>query len=297
MKKLLLILLLPFTAFAEFKVPNTPNPVNDYANVLTRQGKESIAHNIVAFKTETGVQIGALIVPTLDGTSIEDASIAVAKNWKLGSKEKDDGVLVMLSVKEHKMRIEVGSGLEPILTDLKSRRILDGVKSYLRSGNYDDALLHIVSDVRSTIQNHVAEISTKPKKAESSDFGGFVALLFSLALAAYVIRKIYKTKKEDRERWQRLDQQSRNIRMRLNAAGGKLADKKDTKKSKIKKSVAPAKSRPKSSSTKRDSNTYVYASSNNYSSSDSSSSSSSDSGSSWSGGGGDFSGGGSSSDW
>ena len=71
---------------------------------------------------ETGNQIVVLTVPTIQPDSIEDYAVKVFESWKLGQKGKDNGVLVVVVPEDRKMRIEVGYGLEPTLTDGRAAR-------------------------------------------------------------------------------------------------------------------------------------------------------------------------------
>jgi uncharacterized protein len=162
MKKLIAALLLfSLPALAEFKVPLTPNPVNDYANVLTRGGKEKIAESLVTLKEDVGAQVGVLIVDSLNGSTIEDASLRVATTWKLGSQDKDDGVLVFIVVKDRKMRVEVGRGLEGIITDYYSKQITTGMKPFLKTGDYDGAVLSATEGILNRITEYRTEITSK----------------------------------------------------------------------------------------------------------------------------------------
>jgi uncharacterized protein len=105
-------------------VPFLTGPVNDYAQIIPPDVEARIAAKIVAFKEKTGRQITVLTVPSLDGDAIESYSMRVAEAWKLGEKGKDNGALFVIANDDRKMRIEVGYGLEPELTDLQTGRIL-----------------------------------------------------------------------------------------------------------------------------------------------------------------------------
>jgi uncharacterized protein len=163
------LLLFALPAMAEFQVPLTPNPVNDYANVLTPGGKEKIAEALVGLKTDVGAQVGVLIVDSLDGSTIESASLAVATNWKLGSEDKDDGVLVFIAVKDRKMRVEVGSGLEGIITDYYSKQITTGMKPFLKAGDYDGAVLSATTGILNRITEYRTEITSKSGNTDTTD--------------------------------------------------------------------------------------------------------------------------------
>jgi uncharacterized protein len=100
-------------------------------------GRERIERKLEQFEKETTTQIAVLTVPSLEGESLEDFSMRVAKTWKLGQKGKDNGVLLLIARDDRKMRLEVGYGLEGTLTDALCRRILDGaIRPRLRGGDY-----------------------------------------------------------------------------------------------------------------------------------------------------------------
>jgi uncharacterized protein len=83
-----------------------------------------------------------LTVPSLQGDDIDQFSIRVAEQWKLGQQGKDNGVLLIIAQAERKVRIEVGMGLQGVLPDITASRIIREVmRPYLKSGNFDQALI------------------------------------------------------------------------------------------------------------------------------------------------------------
>jgi uncharacterized protein len=203
------LLLFALPAMAEFQVPLTPNPVNDYANVLTPGGKEKIAEALVGLKTDVGAQVGVLIVDSLNGSTIESASLAVATNWKLGSQDKDDGVLVFIAVKDRKMRVEVGSGLEGIITDYYSKQITTGMKPFLKAGDYDGAVLSATTGILNRITEYRTEITSKSGNTDTTTTttetpaetgGGFGLILALLGLITAGGVVVYVTKKQNAAR-------------------------------------------------------------------------------------------------
>ena len=105
-------------------VPPLTGRVVDQARVLPQSTVESLTAQLAAHESQTSNQVAVLILPSLDGDSLEEFSHRVATTWKLGRKGTDNGVLLLVAIKERKVRIEVGYGLEGILTDIRSAQII-----------------------------------------------------------------------------------------------------------------------------------------------------------------------------
>ena len=128
-------------AQARLEVPRLQAPVNDLAGILSSQAISKIDSLIRSAKAQSGTQITVLIVPSLEGDTIEEASIRITDQWKLGEAKTDRGVLFLIAMKDRQLRIEVGQGLEGDLPDAFAKRIIDRVVPYMRSGSYDAAIL------------------------------------------------------------------------------------------------------------------------------------------------------------
>jgi uncharacterized protein len=116
-------LLAPFLVSA-LDVPPLTGRVVDLAGILPVHDSEALTNRLKAHEEKTGNQVAILILPSLDGEPLEEYSHRVATTWKLGQKGTDNGVLLLIALKERKLRIEVGYGLEGTLTDLRSSRII-----------------------------------------------------------------------------------------------------------------------------------------------------------------------------
>ncbi|WP_185733327.1 YgcG family protein [Burkholderia sp. Bp8998] len=114
-------------AWADVPVPSLVARVTDETGTLTVEQKAVLEQTLKAFETRKGTQISVLIVPTTEPESIEQFSMRVVEQWKLGRKKVDDGVLLLVAKNDHTLRIEVGYGLEGVLTDATSNRIIDDV--------------------------------------------------------------------------------------------------------------------------------------------------------------------------
>ena len=85
--------------------------------------------------------IAIVTVKSLEGDPVEDAAVRLFEKWKVGNAKTDEGVLVLLAVEDRKNRIEVGYGLEPIITDGDAGDVLRAIRPVLRQGDYGGALL------------------------------------------------------------------------------------------------------------------------------------------------------------
>ena len=114
--------------------------VNDYAGVLDAQTSEAIAVYCGNVERATGAQFAVAIVDSLEGDTVEDATVRLFEKWGVGKKGKDEGILLLLAIKDRKNRIEVGYGLEPIVTDGAAGDVLRSIRPILRQGDYGGAI-------------------------------------------------------------------------------------------------------------------------------------------------------------
>lgn len=115
--------------------------VNDFASVISEADKSIIKQQGEELYYETDAQIAVATVESLDGSDIETYANEMFRKWKLGDKEKNNGVLLLLSVGDRKVRIEVGYGLEGALNDSKCGRILRGYGNpYFSDDNFSEGL-------------------------------------------------------------------------------------------------------------------------------------------------------------
>ena len=161
---LICTLLISFSAFAQKVVPELWNTrVHDEAHVLKQETIEALEKKLKVYEDSTSNQIAILILSTLDGESIEEYSMRVAEKWVLGQKEKDNGVLLLIAVDDHAMRIEVGAGLEGVLTDaLCSRIIRNEMAPNFRRADFD-------TGVTAAIEAIIAGIGGEYKGDDASD--------------------------------------------------------------------------------------------------------------------------------
>ena len=112
-------------AFADVAVPPLTGRVVDTTGTLSSSDIGTQSQRLQDLQRRKGSQIAVLIVPTTAPETIEQFSIRAAETWKIGRKKIDDGALLVVAKDDHKLRIEVGYGLEGALTDVTARRIID----------------------------------------------------------------------------------------------------------------------------------------------------------------------------
>ena len=121
--------------------PTSDFYVNDYADVLSTETENYIMNANIDLQKKTGAQVVVVTVTSLDGQSIEEYATTLFRKFGIGDASKNNGVLLLCSTGERLFRIEVGYGLEGILTDGKTGRIQDKyIIPYLRYNNYDEGI-------------------------------------------------------------------------------------------------------------------------------------------------------------
>ena len=148
----LVILLMAATGFA-LDVPSLTGRVVDLAHALPSDMVASLSRDLEAHETTTSNQVAVLILPSLDGEPLESFSHRVGTTWKLGQKGTENGVLLVVALREHKVRIEVGYGLEGTLTDLRSAHIIrQEIVPRFRSGDLPGGVAAGVHAILGTIE-------------------------------------------------------------------------------------------------------------------------------------------------
>ena len=176
-----------------FTVPTTPSGyVNDYANVLSAQTKQTLEEELRVFTASTSNEIAVVVVPSLDGEVIESYAVKLFESWKIGDEAKDNGILLLVAVEERKLRIEVGYGLEGALPDILAKQIIDvEITPSFKTGGYDQGVLLGVRAIMRAIEGEYVGIAQGVGTGEDFEslitgifFFGFFALQFLGAILA-----------------------------------------------------------------------------------------------------------------
>jgi uncharacterized protein len=158
---LLLMLFLPSVCIGAAEVPPLRGYVNDYASMLSPAASQQLEVELAAFEASDSTQIVVLTVPSLEGEVLEQYAIRVVEAWKIGQKGRDNGALLLLVKNDHKIRIEVGRGLEGKLTDLVSGRIIrNEIAPAFKRGDFDAGVGAGVGAIMATVRG---EYSAEPR--------------------------------------------------------------------------------------------------------------------------------------
>ena len=106
-------------------IPRLEGRVTDIANILSAADRERLVGILARYEEETFHQLAILTVPTLSGESIESFSMRVANSWGLGQKGLDNGVLIVLAIKERQVRIELGLGMQKFVSNATAQSIIN----------------------------------------------------------------------------------------------------------------------------------------------------------------------------
>jgi uncharacterized protein len=171
-------------------VPPLRARVNDLAGVLPSEVEQRLELRLGAYEKKTGHQLAVLIIDSLDGDPLEDFTLRVVEAWKLGNKDRDDGLLLLVAIKDRKIRIEVGYGLEGDLPDALAGRIVrDVMAPAFRRGDVAQGVTAAVEAIMSATggegELRLPEPSASSGRRRSSGSGlgpflllGLIALLF-----------------------------------------------------------------------------------------------------------------------
>ena len=182
---------------AEFEVPALRSAVTDRAGILSPATRQQLESALRQLQRVGGTQLAVLTLPNLAGLTIEQASIRVVDQWKLGSKQADKGVLLLMARDERKVRIEVGQGLEGALTDAYAKRIIDeGITPLFRQGDMNAGITVGVYqiaritnpdvDLKPYLEGQLRQRSSRSRRARSPLQTLFGALLMLAVLSMRV---------------------------------------------------------------------------------------------------------------
>ena len=196
---LIAFLFLLATPLLALQIPPPPTTfVTDKASILDENSAHLLNEKLAAFEQRSGAQFIIYIFPTLDDEVLEDFTIRCAERWKVGNKKYDNGLILFVFVKERKLRIEVGYGLEPTITDAFSRRVIEEyIAPHFRQSDYAGGLNAAADALIAKIEKTEAPVPpAQPRRASggsavSAGFApcGVILFIFFIILVASLITR------------------------------------------------------------------------------------------------------------
>lgn len=160
--------LLPASAAPTF--PTLTGRVVDDANLLSPEDERTLARELEQLEDESSDQLVVVTLPTLQGYTIEDFGYQLGRHWGIGTAELDNGALLIVAPNERKVRIEVGYGLEPILTDALTKIIIENsILPRFRAGDFPSGIKDGVRDTVLALKGDTAELEARAKARHDAD--------------------------------------------------------------------------------------------------------------------------------
>jgi uncharacterized protein len=184
-----LLLFVSFFAVAQ-NIPARPNPprlVNDLAGVLSPQEEQQLERQLVAYDDSTSNQVAVVLLNTLDDYPLEEYATKLFREWGVGNKKNNNGVLILAAIKDHKVRIEVGYGLEGAIPDIIANHIIEhDITPNFKSDDYYDGLSKAAASIiKAAAGEYKAPANYRKKK------GGGSALPFAFLVFIIILIVIF----------------------------------------------------------------------------------------------------------
>jgi len=195
----LLFLSVGFSARAYYSPGKPAGFVNDYAKVLSVQDKSSLEAKLSQFDKDSSNQITVVTINSLQGDTVENFAVKLFAEWQIGQAKKDNGVLLLIAVDDHQMRIEVGYGLEGALTDAISSQIIrNTLTPAFRANDYyggiNQATDQIIAVTKGEYQPTVTDTSSTGAKMSVPGDLWFYLIFFGFYLLSTLRRYLAKSR-------------------------------------------------------------------------------------------------------
>ncbi len=188
----LFFLLLNASVVQALEVPRLSGRVNDLGHILSGSTVQMLDQVLQQLEETDSTQVVVLTIPSLDGEDLESYSLKVAENWGIGQRSTDNGALLLVAVKERKLRIEVGKGLEGKLTDLVSGRIIrNEIVPQFRNGNFNQGVIDGVTAIVQVVKGEYSAQTTSANNSRQNEgmSNAFVFLFFGIIVIGNIFRK------------------------------------------------------------------------------------------------------------
>ncbi len=179
------------------EVPPLTGRVNDTAGMLSATTRQQLEDVLARLEQTDSTQIVVLTIPTLGGEVLEEFSIKVVDQWKIGQKGLDNGAVLLIAKNDRKIRIEVGYGLEGSLTDLMAGRIIGNViVPQFKAGNFDQGVINGVQAMIKVVRGEYKASDKGPgggsqrQRKGTAGLGGLFAFIFFISMLGRLRRPL-----------------------------------------------------------------------------------------------------------
>ncbi len=174
------------------EIPKLSRPVTDLTGTLDSGQIQALETKLAAFESKKGSQIAVLIVPTTQPEDIAEFGIKVADLWRIGRKDVDDGIILIIAKDDRKFRIEVGYGLEGVIPDAIAKRITsETIKPYFKNNDYDGGINAGVDQIMGLVEGEQLPAPEHQPGASQQNEGGFIFLLFGGLFAGSLLSSMF----------------------------------------------------------------------------------------------------------
>lgn len=169
--------------FAATGIPVPVGHVNDFAGVLSSVEKQTLEDSLVTYEKDTGNEIAIALIRSLEGDTVEEKAVRLFEEWKIGKKGKDNGILFLAAIDDRKMRIEVGYGLEPLLTDGQAGEIIrNSIAPEFKKNNYVAGITAGVAAIQAQLSGSPIENNTTSTTSDKDTMSGNLMVIIILVV-------------------------------------------------------------------------------------------------------------------
>jgi len=189
MKKLLSLLFIFSCIYGNaqniFKAPNPPRLVNDFAHVMTSDQVNALEQKLVAYDDSSSIQIAVVTVETTNDTVIDDYALKILRDWGVGNKKTNNGLVILAAIKDRKVFIATGYGMEGSVPDITAKEIVDNdILPNFKSNDFYGGFVSAADDI---IKASAGEYKAPAGYSQRGNHGVGGASIFGIIIFIFII--------------------------------------------------------------------------------------------------------------
>jgi uncharacterized protein len=192
----LVLVLWLFPAEAQPNFPELTGRIVDNAQLLSPADRTALDAELKALEDKSSDQLVVVTLPSLQGYTIEDYGYQLGRHWGIGTAKLNNGVLLIVAPNERKVRIEVGRGLEPTLTDALSKIVIDNaILPRFRAGDFTGGIKDGVGDIVRVLTGDAAEVEARARARQDADNAAidWVLVIIWTAILLWIAYSIWRS--------------------------------------------------------------------------------------------------------